>query len=107
MATVHGVAELDTTERLTDRYIHVIYNRYICIHAVTLQAREKGAQKLFSVFHLNSVTHQLNIYAVCCFLRTAVKWERSSLFPPSRGLTSQSPRDPHGLSSARPSEMRV
>ena len=34
---------------------------------LTLQVREKGTQNLFSVFHLNSVTHQLNVWAVCCW----------------------------------------
>ena len=74
---------------------------------LTLWVREKGTRYLVSVFHLSSVTHQLHIWAVCCwesqwFLKAEVKWERSSLFPPIQALPSQSPRNPRGLSLARP-----
>ena len=82
------------------------------VNPIPLQVREKGTENLVSVFHINSVTHQLHVWVVCCwesqwFLKTEVKRERSSLFLPSQVLPSQSPRDPHGLSPACPLEMRV
>ena len=41
-ATVHGVAESDTTERRTHTYIHIIYNKYICIHVVNTLGQREG-----------------------------------------------------------------
>ena len=41
-ATVCGVTESDTTEQLTHTYIHIIYNIYICIHAVNTPGQREG-----------------------------------------------------------------
>ena len=41
-ATVRGVTESDTTEQLTHKYIHIIYNIHICIHVVNTPGQREG-----------------------------------------------------------------
>ena len=65
-ATVCGVTELDRTEQLTHTYTHIIYNIYICIHAVNTPGQREGNTESLLSFP-PKLTHQLNVWAVCCW----------------------------------------
>ena len=104
--------ELDTTERLTHTYIHIIYNIYICIHAVnTPHQREATTEALFSF--PPKLSHS-PVERLCCVLLGdsvvpgnsgevgavfLISAQSGSHLPESQGPTRPVP--------ARPSETRV